>query len=68
MVRAPASWNSIALETCSSADHSADGARECCDLALIVLEDAADGDSGLSFDSLNREDDLPCSVEGLSLS
>ena len=65
MVKAPASWNSIAWETCSSAEHSIDGGREYCDLALIVLEDAVEGDSGLSFESLNRNDGLPCSVDGL---
>jgi hypothetical protein len=41
-----------------------DAGNECCDLALIVPDDAVDGDSALSFESLNREDGLPCSVDG----
>jgi hypothetical protein len=65
LVRAPASWNSIALETCSSASISADGARECCERAFIVLDDAAEGEDGRLRSSENRDVLGPCSVDGL---
>jgi hypothetical protein len=35
---------------------------------MIVLEDAVDGQSDLTFESLNSDDDLPFSVDGLPLS
>ena len=54
--------------TCSSAEQSIDVGSECCDLALMVLDDAADGESDLSLASLNRGATLPFSVDGLALS
>lgn len=51
LVKAPASWNSIALDTFSSADHSAAGIIEWESRALMVLDDPADADEGLSAEA-----------------
>ena len=60
----------MALDTCSSADHSAAGNREFCDRALIVLDDPADAEVGLSTDGRGfvlscSTDPVPSSYEGL---
>jgi hypothetical protein len=60
----------MALATCSSADHSAAGNREFGDRALIVLDDPADAEVGLSIDGRGvvlscSADCLPNSNEGL---
>lgn len=65
-MKAPASWNSIALATCSSADHSAAGNREFCGRALIVLEESPDAEVGLSTEG--RGVVRSCSAERLPAS
>lgn len=61
-MRAPASWNSIAFSTCSSADHSIDGAK---DFGLRVADDAAEADSG-RWDEVDSDvvEDGPLSYDG----
>lgn len=53
----------MAFATCSSADHSAAGRRELCGRALIVVDEPADAEVGLSTEG--RGVDLSCSVDNL---
>lgn len=68
MVRAPASWYSMALETCSSPVISDIVVIVYCERALIVLDDPADGEEGLLKSSENRDNLGPSSVDGRPLS
>jgi len=69
LVRDPASWNSIALETCRSPSISAVAvvvASECCDRAAFMVLDVEPPKTEVS--SENRDSLGPFSVEGLFLS